>query len=116
MTDEEGLQDEEGPWIEVGAKLECDGSAGEVYLESSRGKVPSLEECKQSCADAEECKSISYFTTGWCSHWSTLCTKTKRNKKVVMSLQRNLDFAEGGWFVKWVAGCPKCTNAWLHHT
>jgi len=73
-------------WIEVGSKLVCDGSAGEVYLQSSRGKVPSLEVCMHSCEDAEGCKSISYFNSKWCTHWGTLCTKTKWNKKVAMSL------------------------------
>ena len=73
-------------WIEIGAKLECDGYNGEVYLESSRGKVPTLAECKESCESADGCQSISYFKSGWCSHWSTPCTKTRWNKKVAMSL------------------------------
>ena len=77
-------------WIEVGTKLECDGSAGEVYLESSRGKVPTLKACMKSCEDAEECKSITYYTSKWCTHWGTPCTKTKwggsSNKQVVISL------------------------------
>merc|ERR1719198_2763947 len=74
-------------WIEIGAKLECDGYNGEVYLESSRGKVPTLAECKESCESTNECKSISYFNSGWCSHWSTTCKKTKFNNKVVASLE-----------------------------
>ena len=74
-------------WIEVGAKLECNGNADEVYLESSRGKVPTLSECKASCESAQGCKSISYFESGWCSHWGSPCKNTKDNKKVVISLQ-----------------------------
>merc|ERR1712025_1100105 len=74
-------------WTEVGAKLECNGYDGEVYLESSRGKVPTLTECKESCESAQGCTSISYFKTGWCSHWSTPCKKTRWNKKAVASLQ-----------------------------
>ena len=74
-------------WTEIGANLECHGYDGEVYLESSRGKVPTLAECKESCESADGCQSISYFKSGWCSHWSTPCKKTKFNKKVVASLQ-----------------------------
>ena len=74
-------------WAEVGSKVVCDGSAGEVHLDSSDGKVPTLEACKQSCKIAKGCKSISYFTTKWCSHWSTPCTKTKYDKRVAMSLR-----------------------------
>merc|ERR1712199_88261 len=75
-------------WIEIGAQLECDGyNGGEVYLESSRGKVPTLAECKASCESAKGCKSISYFKSGWCSYWATPCKKSKWRKKVVISLQ-----------------------------
>ena len=74
-------------WIEIGAKLECHGYDGEVYLESSRGKVPTLAKCKESCEKAQGCQSISYFKSGWCSHWGTPCTKTRWNKKVVISLR-----------------------------
>ena len=77
-------------WIEIGAKLECHGYDGEVYLESSRGKVPTLAKCKDSCESVPKCQSISYFTSGWCSHWSTPCTKTKWNKKVALSLRLSL--------------------------
>merc|ERR1711907_388968 len=56
-------------WVEVGVKLECDGYDGEVYLESSRGKVPTLAACKASCESAQGCQSISYFKSGWCAHW-----------------------------------------------
>merc|ERR1711907_268255 len=73
-------------WTEVGAKLECNGHAGEVYLQSSRGQVPTLAACKASCEKARVCKSISYFKSGWCSHWGTPCKKTRINKKVVVSL------------------------------
>merc|ERR1712025_285872 len=74
-------------WTEIGARLECNGYAGEVYLESSRGKVPTLSECKESCESAQGCSSISYFKSGWCSHWSTPRKNTRWNKKVVVSLQ-----------------------------
>ena len=73
-------------WIEIGSQRECDGYAGEVYLDSSQGKVPTLDACKKLCEDQKSCKSISYFKTKWCSHWSTPCTKTRWNKKVAVSL------------------------------
>ena len=74
-------------WVEVGANLECDGNSREVYLESSRGKVPTLAACKASCENAKGCESISYFKSGWCSHWDSPCKNTKYSKKVVVSLQ-----------------------------
>ena len=70
-------------WLVVGSKTECDVNAGEVYLENSPGKLPSLEECRQSCEDATACQSITYFNSGWCSHFSTPCTNTKKNSKAV---------------------------------
>ena len=78
-------------WTELGPNLECDGKAGEVYLESSRGRVPTVQACRQSCEDITGCKSISYFKSGWCTHWSTDCTNTKPNKKVRMSLRSEPD-------------------------
>ena len=78
-------------WVAIGSKLECDGDAGEISLDSSRGKVPTLEACKQSCEDATGCKSISYYKTKWCSHFSTSCTNTKWSKKAAMSLRWILD-------------------------
>merc|ERR1712048_808985 len=74
-------------WVKVGDNVECDGFyGGEVYLESSRGKVPTLEACKKACEAAKGCKSITYFKTKWCSHWSTPCAKTKWNKKADVSM------------------------------
>ena len=70
-------------WIEVGSKWEC--YTPEAYLDSSRGKVPTLEECKESCLASTGCKSITYLSSKWCSHYSALCSKTTWNKKVVGS-------------------------------
>ena len=50
-------------WVEVGSQLECDNYAGDVYLESSRGKVATLGECKKLCEDAKSGKNVSYFKT-----------------------------------------------------
>ena len=93
-------------WIEVGAKRECHGYTngigwgGEIYMESSPGKVASLEACKKSCENNRRCKSISYFNTKWCSHWDTPCTETRYRKKVAMSLRLMLNseiIVNGGW-------------------
>ena len=74
-------------WREVGSKRVCDVSAGETYLSKSPGKVSNLEECKKTCEDASGCQSITYFKSGWCSHFGTACTKTKKNNKAVTALR-----------------------------
>ena len=99
-TDKPSITGKKLSWTEIGAKLECHGYDGEIYLESSRGKVPTLAECKDSCESAAKCQSISYFKSGWCSHWSTPCAKTKWNKKVSMSLRLS---SRSNWIVgSWV--------------
>ena len=70
-------------WVEVGINTACDGRAGEVYMQNSPGKVSSLEQCRKSCQDSAVCQSITYFRSGWCSHFSTPCTYTKINNKAV---------------------------------
>ena len=78
-------------WREVGANAECDTGAGEVYRKDSPGKGSSLAQCKDSCAEAPGCRSITYFgASGWCSHFSTACTKTKSKRKA-MSLRLSSD-------------------------
>ena len=74
-------------WVSAGSKAECDTNAGEVYLKQSPGKGLSLDQCKQACEDNADCQSMTYYRTGWCSHYSTLCTKTRRNGKVVATLR-----------------------------
>ena len=69
------------------SRVECDTSAGEVYMKkASPGKVSSLDACKKSCEAAVGCQSITFFRSGWCSLFSTPCTKTKRNNKAKGSL------------------------------
>ena len=68
-------------WREVGSNTACDTDAGEVYMETSPGKGSSLEECKRSCENAAGCQSIMYLKNGWCSHFSTSCSNTKKNNK-----------------------------------
>ena len=68
-------------WVKVGPNTECDTSAGEKYMRSSPGKGSSLEQCKESCQTTKGCQAFTIFKSGWCSHFSTLCTKTKRRKR-----------------------------------
>merc|ERR1719201_1272765 len=70
-------------WVELGSDTACDAGAGEVYRRQSPGKVSDIATCKQSCEDDQECKSITFFRYGWCSHFSTECTNTKRTSKAV---------------------------------
>ena len=77
-----------GIWVEVGSKIQCDTSAGETYIKTSPGKLPDIEQCKKSCDNSAECQSITYLSTGWCSHYSTPCTNHKSNNKAV-SMRRD---------------------------
>ena len=56
-------------------RQECDQGRGEVRLPASSGNQPDLAACKKSCEDAPQCKSTTYFDSGWCNHFSTCCTK-----------------------------------------
>jgi len=58
-------------------KQECDTENGEVYLEGSSGDLPDLNACRKSCDDEPKCKSVSYFKSGFCSHYSTCCVNRK---------------------------------------
>ena len=81
-----GAPDNQGLWVEIGSNIQCDISAGEKYLKSSPQKVPSIWQCKRSCQASVGCQSITYFqylNNGWCSHFSTPCTKHKKNTKAV---------------------------------
>ena len=54
---------------------ECDVSQGERHLETRQ--VDDHAACKKSCMDVAECQSITYYSHGACSHFSTKCEKTK---------------------------------------
>ena len=69
--------DDEQAWNDLGANKACDTSAGETYLGESSGNTASLDKCKESCENEANCKSITYWNGGWCSHFSTDCSKTK---------------------------------------
>ena len=76
-------------WVKVGDNAACDTDASEVYIQPSPGKLPSLKACQKTCEDEKQCKSITYFKSGWCSHFSTDCSKTVRvGKAVAMRLVR----------------------------
>ena len=68
-------------WVSNGPKTQCNTAAGEVFLASSPGKGTSLEQCKAKCKDTPKCASITFNKNGWCSHYSTPCSKTKFNGK-----------------------------------
>ena len=67
----------------VGSNAQCDAGAGELYLAQSSAQRSSLDRCKQSCRDEAACRSITYFASGWCSHFSTACDKTKSSGNAV---------------------------------
>jgi len=56
---------------------ECDTSKGEVLLSGSSGNQATLAACHQSCEDDAQCKSTTYFKSGWCSHYSTCCNERR---------------------------------------
>ena len=58
-------------------KQECDASKGEKYLGQSSGNRADFAACQKSCEDAPKCKSITFFGSGWCSHFSTCCENRK---------------------------------------
>merc|ERR1712048_1303684 len=74
-----------GTWTSVGSFIECDTGAGEVYQEKSPGKVATLEECKRSCENEATCQSITFFKSGFCSLFSTPCSKFKPRSKAIVS-------------------------------
>jgi len=70
-------------WVNLPFNTECDAGSGEVYLSQSSSKVSDLEACKKSCEDAAKCKSMTFYSGNWCSHFSTACTKTKTSDKAI---------------------------------
>ena len=72
-----------GRWEEVDTNGKCDESAGEKYMKSSPGKVPTVQECQRKCTANLQCKSITYFKSTFCSFFSTPCSATKRVGKAL---------------------------------
>merc|ERR1719486_631563 len=72
-------------WEQVGTQVECDAAKGESYLKKSSGKVSNIEQCRKSCEDNARCKSITYFKSGFCGHFSTMCTNVVKRSKAATS-------------------------------
>merc|ERR1712032_987328 len=70
-------------WVKVSERAGCDTGRNERYLDQSPGKLSSIAVCKKSCEDSSDCQSITFFKSGWCSHFSTSCTNTIPMKKAV---------------------------------
>ena len=70
-------------WAGRSKNSECDIASGEKFLCASSKKVSDEEACKKSCEDAAACKSITFYSSGWCSHFSTECTKTKADGNAI---------------------------------
>merc|ERR1712032_1781973 len=68
-------------WELAGSNKKCDRDEGEVYLDSSPGKVSSIEACQKACASNPKCQSITFFHSGWCSHFSTACKEMEWSAK-----------------------------------
>ena len=71
-------------WGQASPDVKCNQGAGEVPLKKSSVMASSLEQCKKSCEYAAGCRSVTYFKTKWCAHFSTPCTKTKKSGKAIV--------------------------------
>merc|ERR1712032_632324 len=70
--------------ITGGYGKQCDFRNGEVFLPDSSRTVGSLKECLLACEAAAGCKSVIFFyKTGYCSHVSTACEKTKQTADAI---------------------------------
>merc|ERR1711939_1185237 len=91
-------------WAGRSKNSECDMASGEKFLCASSKKVSNIDACKKSCEDAAACKSITFYSSGWCSHFSTDCTKTKADSTAIsirLSRAATTATSAGGKF-KWV--------------
>ena len=80
----------------------CDIASGEKYLGESSKQVSDEEACKKSCEDAAACKSITFYSSGWCSHFSTECTKTKADGNAIsirLSRAATTTASPAGWLI-----------------
>ena len=97
---------------------ECDVERGEVRVPSST-KTSDLEACKKSCEDEPMCLSITFYSNGGCSHFSTTCEITNTiDNAVAMQLKedpfnnKQCDVTKGEFFessrkVPSIAACKK---------
>ena len=70
-------------WAAILKNTACNARAGEKYLSASSKKVSDEEACKQSCEDAAACRSITFWSNGWCSHFSTECKARKADSNAI---------------------------------
>ena len=70
-------------WVQLGSNTMCDAGAGEKYMPKTSQSASSIEACEKFCQDDSECKSITFYNSGWCSHFSTECTNTKYSWKAI---------------------------------
>ena len=70
-------------WQQVQSNTACDTTKGELFMNSSRKRISSLEECKKLCEAAAGCQSITYYKGGYCGHYSTSCMKVRYVGKAV---------------------------------
>ena len=73
-------------WIQLESNAECDRDGGEVYQSKRSGKVSGLIACQKACRAEAGCQSITYYHSGWCSLFSTACTKRKIAKGAIKSM------------------------------
>jgi len=65
-------------WELISSDKGCDfRSSSESYLAGRSRKQPSLSLCQESCEALPNCVSITYYTNGWCSQFSTSCSNLK---------------------------------------
>ena len=108
-------------WAGRSKNSACDAGSGEKYLSTSSKLVSDEEACKKSCEDAAACKSITFYSSGWCSHFSTECTKTKADGNAIsirLSRAATTTASPAGrlicWKIRWGPGheitfaFPKC--------
>ena len=55
---------------------QCDRTQGEIFMSSSKQTLD-LDACLDSCTSAPACRSVTYYPSGYCSHFITHCTKTE---------------------------------------
>ena len=70
-------------WQQLGSNSRCNTAAGEVYRGKQSRMVADIEACKKSCEGDAGCKSITFYSSGWCSHFSTECTKTTTDSNAI---------------------------------
>merc|ERR1712032_639575 len=70
-------------WVDRFVNAACNAGAGEKYLGASSKQVSDEKACKKSCEDTSACKSITFYSSGWCSHFSTECKARNTDSNAV---------------------------------